>query len=477
MTWTYNSMDTKLSKFGGSSLASADRIAHVAENIILKDEERKLIVVSAFGKESPSDIRVTNQLIELASIPYNSKKTASYIGSLQDKLTSISQGLHIGDEIVAAQIADLEGRVRAQFLNPLQRSDYLKAWGEYTSALVLTKYLKDVKKVPARFVDPKEILVASDHFGDAVLLPSSDEKIKRVLAHAEGISIIPGFYGFTQKSEIATLPRGGSDTTGGKIAGVLGLDVYENFTDVDFIKRASDVKNALPIQFMTYDEAMELAYLGFGVLKDEAIKPCMETSVPIHVRNTFKPNQEGTWIMGHREADEHDITGIAYKPGFRSLNIRKVLHGRDKDHSLGSYVVHTEMGVTGSGEFPIEHIATGVSNISFLIPQEYFTTGTVNRLTKYLSGNFQIPPTDITPNYDPISLISVVGLGMAKTPGVCARVTAAIALQGVSIGFSTQGASELSMIYGVSENGAHPMNAQKCVQSSGWQGAESGQVV
>ncbi len=455
--------DGKVCKFGGSSLASAERINQVAD-IVLGDESRKIVVVSAFGKENPGDVKVTDQLIGLGNRS-SGEFDDSYLQPLREKLYGIARGLGLAEKVAERAMDDLSARLQKPTPDPKQRLDCVKAWGEYASAVFFTNYLGFVRNAYARLVDPKDLFVFSEHFGDATILPESDEKIRSNLNAFDGISIVPGFYGYTKDGAIATLQRGGSDTTGGKLAGVLKADVYENWTDVDNIQRASCVEGALPIEMMTYDEAMELAYMGFGVLKDEAIEPCMAACVPIHVRNTFNPQKEGTWILRHRDPDSYPITGIAYRPGFKSLNIRQVLHSRQRDRSLSQFLLHVEAGATSFGEFPIEHIATGVSNLSFLVSQEYFEPRTVNRLTRHLAEYFQIPASDIVVNYDPLSLISVVGLGMARHHGIIARVSSAIASQGVNIEFVSQGASELSMIFGVNEAAKDSENAKKAVRA------------
>ncbi len=448
--------DGKVCKFGGSSLADADGIKQATE-IIMSDEERRIVVVSAFGG-------VTDQLIDLVETQHRVGMVKPQpLQDLNERLLINSRELGI-DINVDGLMYDLDKRVREPYSNPKQHSDNVKAWGEYVSGLFMAEYLNEIG-ANAKFIDSKEILVVSDDFGNAIILPESDEKIEYALKNLEEIAVISGFYGSTKNGQIAALPRGGSDTSAGKVAGVLKAKVYENFTDVDNIRRVSCIENALQIDVMTYDEAMELTYLGFSVLKDEAIKPCMETNVPIHVRNTFNPDKEGTWILKHRKSDDHEITGIAFRPGYCSLNIRKVLFSRDKDHSLAGYILHCEVGVTSFGEFQIEHVATGVSNISFLIPQEDFTNMTVNRVTRHLADYFKIPSDDITPNYESLSLISVVGQGMAEKPGVSARISGAIASEGVNIRFITQGASELSIIYGVNELNNEPINAKRAVKA------------
>ncbi|TKJ17186.1 hypothetical protein CEE44_01470 [Candidatus Woesearchaeota archaeon B3_Woes] len=446
----------KVCKFGGSSLADADKIKQAA-GIILGDDDRRIVVVSAFGG-------VTNQLIELVETQHrNHRVDFQPMQHLEKKLLSISQGLGIDDN-TNRFMHDLDTRLREEYSNPKQHSDNVKAWGEYATGLFMTEYLNKMG-ANAKFIDSKEMIVVSDDFGNAIILPESDEKIIAELGNLEEIAVTSGFYGSTKNGVIAALPRGGSDTVGGKIAGVLRAEIYENFTDVDNIRRVSCIEDALPIDVMTYDEAMGLSYLGFSVLKVDAIKPCLEADVPIHVRNTFNPDKEGTWIVKHRKSDDHAITGIAFKPGYCSLNIRKVLFSRDPNHILATYLLHTEVGVTSFGEFPIEHAPTDVSNISFIIPQEYFTNMTVNRVTRHLADYFKIPSDDITPDYNPISLISVVGQGMKEKPGVSARIAGAIALEGVNIKFITQGASELSIIYGVNETNNEPVNARKAVEA------------
>lgn len=456
--------DFNLCKFGGSSLATTKKINNVAD-VILADESRQIVVVSAFGKDSKTDAKVTDLLLSLAS-HYLSAGTIyeKTMHKINNKLSSIANGLEIGTSIVKEHMTDLEKRVKQHTKNHDQYKDNIAAWGEYTSAKFLTEFLNKKKKVKAVFVDPKDILILSDSFGDAIILPESNEKIRKYFQSPQGIQIVPGFYGYTKSNKIATLPRGGSDTTGGKIAGVIGAKVYENFTDIDFIARASCVENALPIEIMTYEEALELAYMGFSVLKDEAIVPCMEANVPINVRNSFNTDVKGTMILRSREPDKYEVTGIAYMPGFCTLNIRKVLRSRDMHGSSGAYLFETENPGKGI-KFPIEHVATGVSNYSYVVPRQYFTAENVNYVIKHLSECFKIPVEDIVPDYTPLSLISIVGQGMRHRLGVSCRAAGAMAQSRLSISFCTEGASEMSIIYGVQEPEEGSLHGQEAVRA------------
>lgn len=478
--------DIKVCKIGGGPSANASRMLQVVE-VVLFDEERRIIVVSASGKvksDEPDysgpmdDEKDTDFLIELGEY-YISTGNINEVTArkLKNKLEAIANGLGLENQIVELHLtgteendnlSGLDERIKKYDGNREKYLDQLKAWGEFTTANLYAAHLKKKKGADVIVIDPTEIFVLSDKFGDAVILDESDGLIRERFDQVDDNTIVfvPGFYGRTKKGDIATLPRGGSDTTGGRLAGALGAKVYENWTDVDFITRANlkNAKDLLPIEFMTYDEALELSYMGFSVLKDEAIVPCMASNVPINVRNTFNPDCAGTRILRSRQPDEHEVTGIAYRTGFGSINIRKTLLKKDAEHGdLSAYVLHTEMGVS-LDEFPIEHIATGVSNISFLIPGEKFTDEMVHAVSRHLVDYFKLHEGDVWPEYN-LSLVSLVGQEMKDKPGMNFRAAGAIASRGLSTSFITQGASQLSIIYGINETDEKGTNAQKAVQA------------
>src|SRR5699024_755846 len=144
------------------------------------------------------------------------------------------------------------------------------------------------------------------------LLDESYEKIYS-LREKKGISVIPGFFGYTKQEELATFSRGGSDITGAIIAAGVQATLYENFTDVDsvYAVNPSIVKSPKEIQVLTYREMRELSYAGFSVFHDEALIPAFNAKIPVCIKNTNNPKTAGTMVVSEKEVNEQRVVGIA----------------------------------------------------------------------------------------------------------------------------------------------------------------------
>ena len=302
----------KVVKFGGSSMADAKQFAKV-RSIVQADPARRVVVVSAAGKRSPDDHKLTDLLyLCYAHLQYG-VSCDSVFQMIADRYVSIRDECGLSTDIESELAA-----LRAQMERGISQ-DELVSRGEYFSALLMADYLG------FDFLDAK--LWLKFKFDGSIDQEASYEELRRL---AEGRSVvIPGFYGVMPDGRIRTLTRGGSDITGALAAAALDADVYENWTDVSGILMADPriVENPLPIERITYNELRELSFVGAQVLHEGTVFPVREKNIPLNIRNTNDPDHPGTLIMEEfddSDAAEHRfITGIAGKKNFSILTIAK----------------------------------------------------------------------------------------------------------------------------------------------------------
>ena len=295
----------KAVKFGGSSLADAGQFKKV-KNIIISDEDRRYIVPSAPGKRFPEDIKVTDLL-------YKCYGEAKVGGSFDDTLKKIKYRYNeIIDGLEIELNLDDEFETIANTLLSDCDADYAASRGEYLNGIVLAAYLG------YEFLDAARV-IKFDKEGN-FLAEETNEILAKTLSTIER-AVIPGFYGSRPDGSIKTFSRGGSDITGSILARALHADVYENWTDVSGFMAADPriVKDAESIDIITYKELRELSYMGASVLHESAIFPVRKEGIPVNIKNTNAPEDEGTMIVESTcHVPAHTITGIAGKKRFCS---------------------------------------------------------------------------------------------------------------------------------------------------------------
>lgn len=287
-------------KFGGSSLADADRIHHVTElikNQIGSGYRPRAVICSAMGK-------TTNALLSAGDYALEGKVNVDAIRTLH---TAALDHFEINDstrEEVLSLIQECEDMLNGvkliQELSP-KSLDQLVSYGERCSVRIVAARLNQIG-VPAQAFDAWDVGVLTDsNFGDAKLLASSEEDIKNTFQNKinpDVVAVVTGFIGHDPNGKITTLGRGGSDLTATAIGAACQLDEIQVWKDVDGILSADPrlVPNATPVDDVSYDEASELAYFGAQVLHPIAMQPAMKYDVPVRVKNSYNPDAEGTVI-------------------------------------------------------------------------------------------------------------------------------------------------------------------------------------
>lgn len=434
----------KVSKFGGSSLATGEQVRQVCD-IITADPDRRLIVVSAPGKRHSQDIKVTDLLIAAASERLMGKIGASECAEAIERYRNIAKELELPSKAVDPIASDLTQRLESNTDDTDLYMDTMKAGGEDNCARLIAQVLQ-ARGVEAHYVNPKDAgLLLSDEPGNAQILPETYTHL-RSLSERPGITIFPGFFGYSKNGHIVTFSRGGSDITGAILAGAVRATVYENFTDVDsvFAANPSIISNPAPISELTYREMRELSYAGFSVFHDEALEPVYRAMVPVHIRNTNNPDATGTRIVPKRTANDNPVVGIAAMNDVCCVYLSKYLMNRQI--GFGRRLLQ----ILEAENISFEHIPSGIDNLSVILREENLPLDKEKRIVEKIRQT--LAPEDVYVERD-LSLIMVVGEGMQHTVGVASRATTAFANANVNIEMINQGSNEVSMMFGVKSMG------------------------
>lgn len=431
----------KVCKFGGSSLASADQIRKVCD-IILSDETRKIIVVSAPGKRNPEDKKVTDLLINLAEAVSKNQDCNSAIKAICDRFTAIAREMNLGFDIVDEIKSDLKQKIQ----NNGNKDDLLaalKSAGEDNCAKLLSAYLNSLGH-KASYVNPREAgLFLSVENSQVKVLEESYENLAYLKEKAQNeLIIFPGFFAYTKTEKIITFSRGGSDISGSILAAAINAEVYENWTDVDsvFVVNPNLIKKPQEIEEITYSEMRELAYAGFSVIHEEALAPAFNKQIKVNIRNTNNPYSKGTWIVPERENFEGIITGIAGSKGFSTIYISKYLMNKEIGFALKA------LQILADYKIPFEHMPSGMDSLSIIIRDENLKHVDTALLLKDLKNKLQADQIRLENGY---AMIMIVGDAMAQTVGVTARASAALSRAGINLELINQGISEISTLFGI----------------------------
>ncbi len=417
---------SKVVKFGGSSLASAEQFKKVGA-IIRAEEERRFVVPSAPGKRFSKDTKVTDMLYQCYAAAENNEDFKDKLDAIKARYQEIIDGLELTLSL------DEEFKVIEKNFKAKAGDNYAASRGEFLNGIIMAAYLGYT------FIDSAEVIFFDengefDHDKtDAVL----SERLKDLKN-----AVVPGFYGSMPDGKVKTFSRGGSDITGSIVAKAIKADVYENWTDVSGVLIADPriIPDPEVIDTITYRELRELSYMGFSVFHEDAILPVRQQGIPINIRNTNAPDDNGTWIVGSTcQKSKYVITGIAGKKGFCAVNIEK-----DKMNSeigFGRKVLQAfeENGIS------FEHCPSGIDTMTVFVHQDEF----MDKEQKVVAGLHRMANPDTIEIESDLALLAVVGRGMKSTRGTAGRIFSALAHANINVKMIDQGSSELNIIIGV----------------------------
>lgn len=300
-------MSIKIMKFGGSSVADADKINRVIE-IVLKsrqDGDKIVVVVSALGG-------ITDQLIRLADLA--KKGDEGYKILLEEICERHDQAV---EKLVAPRnrgklfsaikkkYSELEGALKKIFsknskggkISP-RLLDAVVGFGERLSSRIAAEAIKN-RGIACEFVDSRKIIKTDDNFGSAnVEIETSYNLISGRFERMGDIFVMGGFIGSTKDGADTTLGRGGSDYTASLVGAALRAAAIEIWTDVDGLMTADPrkIKEAVTIAEISYEEAERMANSGAKVIHPKTMRPAQLKNIPIYIKNTFNPRGRSTKI-------------------------------------------------------------------------------------------------------------------------------------------------------------------------------------
>lgn len=417
----------KVCKFGGTSMANAKTILKVVD-VIESDLSRHYIVVSAPGKRTPEDIKVTDALYACFN---EVKKT----GNCDTSFRVIDRRFReIVTELAVDLDIDSELREIKEGIEQSTTPDYAASRGEYLSAKILAA------RLGYEFVDAID-LVKFNERGE-LLLHYSLDRVKAKLSSLQ-YAVIPGFYGSDGNDCVRTFSRGGSDISGAIIARAMKADIYENWTDVDGFLTADPriVENPTTISCLSYKELRELSYMGAEVMHPESIFPVYSVGLPINIKNTFNPSHPGTMIVKSVDQAEGNniVTGISGQKGLTIINIEKNLMNSEVGF------VRRVLSILEYEGISFEHLPSGIDTMSLVIRDEYLN-GKMQRILQKIKETVNPDNLEI---HSGMSLVAIVGHNMASRLGTASTVFKALADAHINVRMIDQGSSELNIIVGI----------------------------
>jgi aspartate kinase len=417
-------MPRKVCKFGGTSLADAEHFRKV-RSIIEADPDRVVIVVSAPGKRTPDDKKVTDLLLICQELAENGIDITPIFSRVRERYESIATALAIELDVGAL----LDGVAQEIMATPTR--DFVASRGEYICARLMAAWLD------ATYIEPAEsILFREEGHIDSATYERLAAQLDR-----EGLCVVPGFYGCDRKGQVKTFSRGGSDVTGAIAARAARAAVYENWTDVSGFRMADPriVEHPRRIEELTYRELRELAYMGASVLHDEAIFPVRDAGIPIEILNTNAPNEPGTRIVASREPGTPIVTGIAGVKDFVMVQMEKTL--MNKMVGFGRRVLE----IFEEHDISFDHTPTGIDTMSVVVRAEALA----DKGPAVIQDIQRILEPDRIELITDLAIIATVGEGMIHHVGTAAKLFTALARADVNIRIIDQGSSEINIIVGI----------------------------
>ena len=440
-------------KFGGTSVANAENISKTIAIVVNKSKEDKLaVVVSAFSG-------VTDLLILAGKTASSKDKTYKEIISDIDKKhkDAIDELIPLSDqsEIIEKINSDinllktlLDGCYLLGELSS-RTADIVAGFGELLSSQIIATALKQ-NIVNSTFKDSREIIKTNSNFGKASVDFNISNKLIADYFKSNNYQVVlfPGFIASSIDGNTTTLGRGGSDYTAAIIAAAVKSNVLEIWTDVNgmFTANPKVVKQAQPIETISYQEAMELSHFGAKVLYPPTIQPVLKDNIPIFIKNTFEPEVYGTLISNKPNASNNPIKGISHIDNIALLTLE------------GSGMI----GVAGSSKRLFEVLSNESINVIFITQassEHSICIGILNADSQRAKSvidtafaleisQFRVDPCIVEKD---LCIVALVGESMKNHQGISGKMFSTLGKNNVNIRAIAQGASERNISVVINE--------------------------
>lgn len=431
-------------KFGGSSVATAQRIQSVIEIIKPYQQNGVAVVFSAFGGVTDSLIEIS-QLALQGDTNYRSKLgqlEKRHLEVVRELLSVQKQGSILAQ--VKIKINELEDVLHGVYLvkeRTARTLDYIMSFGERLSAYIISEAMKD-REIQAEFLDAREVIRTDDQFGNAKVDFEITNKQIRIYFEKHGsLQVITGFIGVSESGETTTLGRSGSDYTAAIFAGALQAEALEIWTDVNGMMTADPrmVKKAFTVPQMSYEEAMELSHFGAKVIFPATMQPAMAGKIPIWIKNTFNPAFPGT-IISSEVTNGKIIKGISSMNGVSLINVTGsgLVGVVGVSMRLFGTLANEKINVILISQASSEH------SICFAIESK-FAKRAKTAIEKEFQYEIQSEEMERVMVEDDFSIVAVVGEGMKHNPGTSGRMFSGLGKNGVNVYAIAQGSSELNI--------------------------------
>lgn len=429
-------------KFGGTSVQDAAALERVAEIIRRQLKDKPIVVSSAMGK-------TTNSLLLAAETAAGGKRQEALelLDRLREKhLKEVAQ-LGLGGAGDLSEAIDAQFKEMANIANGLallgeltaRSKDAIASYGERLSTAILARIL-ETRGVSAQLMDARRCMITDDQFTRAAPIfeiadPAMREYILPVVKSGK-VPVLQGFIGSTRNGITTTIGRGGSDYS----AAIMGaaLDVYDIqiWTDVDGIMTSDPrmVKDARRVRVISFDEAAELAYFGARVLHPATILPAVKKKIPVHVLNSYKPDQEGTLITDEAPQCENPVKSIAFKKGITIINImsQRMLMAHGFLKKIFEIFDHYKV--------PVDVVSTSEVSVSLTLDDTSKLWDVVTELKKIAEVNVEGGK----------AIVCCVGDNLRSIAGVPHLIFSA--LPDVTVHMISQGASAINLTFVIDED-------------------------
>lgn len=432
-------------KFGGSSVQNPTQIKKVC-TIVQSKSERRVVVVSAPGRDEKFLQKITDHLLNIATkgSHFEEQKIEvtykqSYDAVLK-KFKGLCEGLGIKEDIF---LFSLQQDIDKCTLEGEKRKAYLVSRGEHYNARIIGEYMKKLgMNVQVTLPEDMGFILSECYLNGQVQSQTHENIEKHFSFEKDEVYIVPGFYGITPSNEIAVMSRGGSDLTGGELAYALDADIYENWTDTNGVYEVDPriIPSANVIPRLTFKELRLLSSKGFNVFHFNAMLNCKKSKIPINIRNTNNPENEGTLILSERVPME-DLVGIAKLDNMASIHIQKDMLGEEIGFSAELLKVFGEFGIN------TYHYPTDKDDIAILVDQEDLK-GKINNLRRQIEKRLKTDNIYVTYN---LSIITLVGIGLRENSFAIVDAITALKEKNISFEMFDMSPSKISFHVGVSQ--------------------------